>query len=399
MSQARRNRRVLAVMSACAVLLAAGPGCRHSPFHRVADAPRPDSVADLERAAIPELAPVVATKAGPPEAAPVSPEVEADPAGDPEAVAALAPAPTPMLDAALRRAEAEEEAERRFLQEALAPRREPDPEPQPEIATPPTAPPPSRPEPLEPEVIAPALVAEAPAPAPAPEPAAEPAPAAPAPKDVEPAEEPKVDPAVEPAAVEVRPTVDAQAAALKDAQLDRIDALEPQVDPAPVPEPTPAPSPDPAPLPIPPQPLPPSSTASETDLDPEEFAIQAARLCRKIHGFGSFEPMNANALKPGRSALVYCELGGLGYRAEGEEFVSHVATRVELVRDEDDAKVWEVSGEAEDRCRAKRRDSYVGTLITLPESLAPGDYTLRLSQTDATSGRTAAAEIPVTIAR
>ncbi|WP_165246465.1 hypothetical protein [Paludisphaera soli] len=399
MSQARRNRRVLAVMSACAVMLAAGAGCRHSPFHRVADSPRPDSVAAVERAAIPELAPVVATKAAPAEAAAAaaaqtSAGAEADPVAAPEAVAALTPAPTPMLDAALRRAEADEEAERRSLLEALAPRRAPDPEP--EAA--PTAPPPSRPEPLEPEVIAPALITEESKPEPAPD-------SVEIPKDAEqpgPAG-PKVDRAVEPAAVEAPPTVDAQSEALKDAQLGRIEAPTASPDPAPAPGPDAGsdPDPDPAPLPTPPQPQPPASptTEPEPEAEFEELTIQAAKLCRKIHGFGSFEPMNANALKPGRSALVYCELAGLSYRAEGDEFVSHVETRVELVRDEDDARVWEVSGEAEDRCRAKRRDSYVGTLITLPESLAPGAYTLRLSQADATSGRTASAEIPVTIAR
>ncbi|MDG3004421.1 hypothetical protein [Paludisphaera mucosa] len=353
MSHARRGRRVLAVM-ACTAVAAAGAGC-HSPFHRPTDVPHAASptpsapaapVASVERAAVPELAPGVAATT-PPLPSRSLPNTPTPPAYAPvEAVAttAVEPAPTPLLDAALRRAEASEEAERRAV----------------EIATAPPPKPPREPEPEAPKIPFPPAAEAEPAPA-------EAAPETPKPPAEAPREAPKSDPAVETASAEAADAADA----------------------------------------TPPQPTLPSELAAgpiaEADEPeaPEEPAltIDAVRLCRKIHGFGSFEPLDAQALRPGRSALVYCELGGLEYRADGDEFVSHVATRVELVRAGGDDKVWEVAGEAEDRCRTRRRDSYVGTLVTLPETLAPGAYTLRLYQADATSGRTAAAEIPVTIAR
>ncbi len=315
----------------------------------------------MEREAIPELAPVVAanpTTATVPAAAPAVPSrtmptpSPAEP--QPEATAEATPAPTPMLDAALRRAEAAEDDRARTLR-AIATAQPIPPEPA-----------------SEPEV----------APAPAPEPTSDPAPtttAEPAPAA------PPMDVAVKPASVEVEVPVEA-------------------TEPEKTPEPRKTPEPESAP--IEPQPEPEAkSVESEASLptpisdEPPPLTIGAVQLCRKINGFGSFEPLNARALRPGKSALVYCELVGLEYRPEAEGFASHVATRVELIRPGNGEKAWEVSGEAADRCRTKRRDSYVATLITLPDSIAPGPYTLRLYQADAANGRTASAEIPVTIAR
>ena len=392
MSQDRRARRVVAVVVASSALLAAGAGCR-SPFQRLADSPRPagsEPVSAVERAAIPELAPVVATtptkaskpapapaQAPPPAAAGVDEEPEV------ESTAAVALAPTPMLDAALRRAEAAEEAERKALREPARPHRDFEPEPEPESA-------PVAPAPAELPAVPPTPAVETPAPA-AEAPHEEPAPVeGEAPSEPEPA--PKADPAVRPASAEVaaaeepEPGPAADAATIEPETVPQLSEAEPEPPAFPLVQ-EPATSPD-------------EGGADEADAEEGEgLRISTARLCRKITGFGSFEPLAANALKPGRDALVYCELAGLEYRPDGEEFVTKIATRVELVRDGDGGKVWEVSGEDEDRCRARRRDAYVGTLITLPETIAPGPYRLRLSQSDATSGRTATAEIPVTIAR
>ena len=334
---------------ACSAVLVVTVGCRRSPFQRLTEVPPGphEPAAGVERQAIPDLAPVVATPtaatirtASP---APVEPHPEAEAEAEAEAAADATPTPTPMLDAALRRAEVEEQQRAETIR-AIA-----------------TA------QPIPPD----------PVPDPQPEPVSEPEPA-----PAEPAA-PPTDEAVKPASAEVEVEVEAA----KTPDPEPVTAAEPpSVEPRPEPEPrTPEPEP-PAPSPI-------------TD-EPPPLTIGAATLCRKINGFGSFEPLNASALRPGKSALVYCELSGLEYRPEGDGFAAHVATRVELIRPDDGGKAWEISGEAPpDRCRTKRRDSYVGTLITLPESIAPGPYTLRLYQADAASGRTASAEIPVTIAR
>lgn len=387
MSHARRARRVLAVM-ACTVVVASA-GCR-SPFHSFADVARPgapEAVAAVDRKDVSESAPAVAAVSQPPRPADAPPATADEPAG---------PMATPLLDAALRRAEAAEEAQREVIREAQAAIRRPAAETEPE--------PTPAPEP------APQAAAEEP-PAPAPEPPAPtgietqatvappgeatppPAPEAVAPPAQAPADEPRSDPAVRPASAEVE-----VAPAREEIDEDAIPPLpgfitdEEPLAPATATENQPKPE------------APAVAEAPESPpINKEEAAagltIDAVRLCRKILDFGSYEPLKDRTLRPGRSALVYCELGGLEYRPEGDEFVAKVATRVELVRPADGEKVWEVADSAVDRRPARRRDVYVGTMVTLPDAVAPGEYTLRLHQADATSGSTASAEIPVTIAR
>jgi len=129
------------------------------------------------------------------------------------------------------------------------------------------------------------------------------------------------------------------------------------------------------------------------------FAIGEPRLCRKIHGFGSFDPMEDQGVKAGRPVLVYCELVGLRYQTQEKAYISRLSSKVELST-KDGNRVWEQSlGEVEDVCRSRRRDNYLGCRLNLPESLAPGEYRLKLIQTDLVARETASAEVPLSIVR
>jgi len=134
--------------------------------------------------------------------------------------------------------------------------------------------------------------------------------------------------------------------------------------------------------------------------DKVPLGVSDLRLCRKVSGFGSFEPLPAADLKTGQPFLVYCELTGLRYQARDTNYVSRLSSRVELISARDGAKVWEQSlGEAEDQCRSRRRDNYVNYRITLPQSLPAGDYRLRLTQTDLVANHSASSQLPLTITR
>jgi hypothetical protein len=147
-----------------------------------------------------------------------------------------------------------------------------------------------------------------------------------------------------------------------------------------------------------PPPSPPRSPARPVD-DAIAFAVSEPRLCRKILGFGAFEPLEESQLRAGQALLVYCELTGLRYQTREKTHVSRLASRAEL-HSKDGARVWEQSfGEAEDECRSRRRDNFVGCRLTLPESLLPGDYRLKLIQTDLVARQSASAELPLTIVR
>jgi hypothetical protein len=130
------------------------------------------------------------------------------------------------------------------------------------------------------------------------------------------------------------------------------------------------------------------------------LGLSNLRVCRNVLGFGSFEPLETSGLKPGQPIILYCELTGLHYRTKGSSFVSRLSSRVELVDVRDNSKAWELPlGDAEDECRSRRRDNYVNFRINLPSTLRPGDYQLRLTQTDLVASETASIAAPVTIAR
>ena len=128
------------------------------------------------------------------------------------------------------------------------------------------------------------------------------------------------------------------------------------------------------------------------------LSITEFRLCRKVFGFGSFEPLADQGVKAGQRLLVYCELTGLQYEARAAGFVSRISSRVEIQSDHGGHVLWEKAlGDAEDVCRRRRRDYYVNYRFELPRSLSPGSYRLRLLQTDLVAGSATSTEIPLEI--
>ncbi|AGA26884.1 hypothetical protein [Singulisphaera acidiphila] len=158
-----------------------------------------------------------------------------------------------------------------------------------------------------------------------------------------------------------------------------------------------------------------ASTATDADQPPRGAEIRAAvvaleseapleisdlRLCRKVNGFGNFDPLDTAACKAGQPLIVYCEMSGLQYTAAGEQFHSRLSSRVELVPTSGGDPVWAQSlGSAEDVCRRRRRDYYVNYRIILADTIPPGVYELRVVQKDEIAGHSTSASIPLTIQR
>jgi hypothetical protein len=132
--------------------------------------------------------------------------------------------------------------------------------------------------------------------------------------------------------------------------------------------------------------------------DRAPLAVTQLRLCRNVIGFGAFEPLDRAAVKPGKPVILYCEMTGMRYETKDDRYVSRLFSRVELISTRDDTKVWEQSlGEATDLCRNRRRDYYVNYRISLSPTVPPGEYRLRLNQTDLIARQTASAELAVTV--
>ncbi len=126
--------------------------------------------------------------------------------------------------------------------------------------------------------------------------------------------------------------------------------------------------------------------------------INALCFCRKIDGFGHYDSLESPAVRPGQRLLLYCELAGLRYESDRENFRARISSRVEILDADKGTPVWsETQGQGEDVCRRRRRDFYVNYGFVVPAKLSPGSYSLRLSQTDLVADKTVTAEVPFTV--
>ncbi len=126
--------------------------------------------------------------------------------------------------------------------------------------------------------------------------------------------------------------------------------------------------------------------------------VDDLRVCKKVEGFGQYEPLEPAAKKSGQRFWLYCELTGLQYEPRAEGFHSRLSSVVELIPEGGTAPVWSHPlGTTEETCRRKRRDYYFNCHVAIPENTPPGRYKLRLNQTDLVAERAASREVSVTI--
>ena len=133
--------------------------------------------------------------------------------------------------------------------------------------------------------------------------------------------------------------------------------------------------------------------------DQAPLEITDLRLCKKVSGFGNFDPLDATSLKAGQAVIIYCELSGLRSEAQGDGYRSRLSSHYEVVPATGGEPVVKRTslGAADDLCRRRRRDYYANYRVDLPRGLSPGSYELRLTQEDAIAGRTTSSAIPFTV--
>lgn len=144
----------------------------------------------------------------------------------------------------------------------------------------------------------------------------------------------------------------------------------------------------------------------ETSEEERALAITETRFCRRVHGFGSVDPLPpGETLKAGQKVWLYAELTGVRYDPDEDGFRSRIASRLELFHTPEEGpvraadSVWvETTPDVEDLCRHRRRDYFVNYVIPLPKSTKPGEYVLRLSVTDLLSNRVTTSDLPLSIA-
>jgi hypothetical protein len=128
------------------------------------------------------------------------------------------------------------------------------------------------------------------------------------------------------------------------------------------------------------------------------FQITGLRICRKVRGYGDYDPITTE-LRPKQSAVLYCELNGVGAEEKDGMFHSRLDASIALEKPGTESPVWTQSLErAVDACRRRRLDYYVAYRFSLPESVEPGTYTLTVRQHDAVSDRDVSGSMELVVA-
>ncbi len=141
----------------------------------------------------------------------------------------------------------------------------------------------------------------------------------------------------------------------------------------------------------------------EADAD---LALPRLALASRVDSYGVYSPVEPKFEYGKRNVvIIYCEVAHFTSKAidnttaAGHETVyeTRLAQQDTLITD-NGLLVWRPNPEeVEDRSRNQRHDFYLVKKLTIPENLAIGKYTLRMSVTDKLSDKIAMATIPIEV--
>lgn len=134
----------------------------------------------------------------------------------------------------------------------------------------------------------------------------------------------------------------------------------------------------------------PQELASAKPKGVEPFHFTKLILCKRVDGFGQYEPVApgyrfcpGTAGFPGERILLYAEMASPpGYSAEGT-FRTKLAGEVEILRQNDRTAVCKLGFPGREDCsRTARKDHHLVYSFHVPPGLPPGTYTLRVNARD-----------------
>lgn len=104
--------------------------------------------------------------------------------------------------------------------------------------------------------------------------------------------------------------------------------------------------------------------------------------CREVYGYGAYEPTTDGRYAPGDQVILYVELDNYRSDATAEGYRTTFDSSYRLINQAGDEVVSKDFPVVDDLCLTLRRDFHIEYAMTLPETVAPGDYRLELTVTD-----------------
>jgi hypothetical protein len=143
-------------------------------------------------------------------------------------------------------------------------------------------------------------------------------------------------------------------------------------------------------------------TDLERMLAEHPVAIRGAQLCKRVSGYGVYEPFDSTTFLAGAEhpMIVYVELDH--FRSVPDQntggFQVRLTQELELFNESDGLAVWrQPAVEILDRSRNRRRDFFVVQLVKLPARLSVGKYVLKVRINDQNGGSVDESSVPLQV--
>jgi len=134
--------------------------------------------------------------------------------------------------------------------------------------------------------------------------------------------------------------------------------------------------------------------------DKAPLELTELRICSRVERFGDYEPFEPPVRKAGQSLVAYAEVDGLRHESTSAGFRTRLSGQVEIVTEDGGSLVLaRPYGPAEEVCRQRRRDYFVPYKLVLPRTIPPGNYRLRLIVKDLLADRSTSREVGFAIVR
>ncbi len=133
-----------------------------------------------------------------------------------------------------------------------------------------------------------------------------------------------------------------------------------------------------------------------------DLTIPTIALCKRVDGFGVYEPIDPARFGAGREhpVIIYSEVANFDSHRNDKQMWETKLTISQVLYTESGLAVWPAKQDVKtitDLSRNRRHDFFLVKVIRLPASLTIGRYLLKVTITDQQANRVAEATLPIVI--
>jgi hypothetical protein len=132
--------------------------------------------------------------------------------------------------------------------------------------------------------------------------------------------------------------------------------------------------------------------------DVGSLTLRNLTLCKKVIGYGAYEPYETSRFSPGQPLALYVEVENYHSESTEKGYITLLGSSYELLDDEGRRVGGDSFPDVEDICRARRRDFHIQYRLTLPAKIEPGHYRLNLTIRDRQGDKIGTSSVELDIA-